>query len=202
MNLNKIILTQLLFFTLLSSVIADDDGLPPKGNPNREVDCGAKTATELDRQLEKTGPELTLNRGDNPVGEIKSSFGISGSTTTIGTEISDENLLNLVIGQTKYQDIVALFGKPTSIVRNDSIFFAIYNFTKAETKIDPVRFIPLVGSMLAKNKSNYVQRRVNLRFSPQDGLLISCMKTDRITDPKSQSQLDSTIDTIKKMKVE
>jgi len=198
MSFKKIIFLYFLVFGLCLSVFADDDGLPPKNKPENVVDCGAKTSTELDRQLEKKGPELATNSSETQAGQMNTTVGLSGSTATVGANISDDNLLNLVIGKTKYQDITTLFGKPTTVVRTDDLFFAIYNFTKAETKIDPVTFIPLVGGLFAKNKSNFVQRKVNLKFDPQTGILVSCTKTDKITDPKSESQLDM----IKKLSVQ
>ena len=90
-----------------------------------------------------------------------------------------------------------MFGKPTSVIRTNELFVAMYSFSNMERKIDPVAFIPIFGSLFAKNKTNAVTRRVDIRFTPEEGLLVSCSKTDNVINQQDPSMLDM----IKKTKI-
>ncbi|MCX8482023.1 MAG: hypothetical protein ORN50_00465, partial [Crocinitomicaceae bacterium] len=174
-----------LIFLLVSSVYigntySADDGLPEKYK-DAAVDCGVQTETNLDRTLEKSSLEGTINSNSDDTKEQKVTFGIAGSTATTGAKLTDEYLQALVIGKTKYQEIVSNFGKPTTVLRTDQLFMAKYEFSKFESKRDATQFIPIIGSLFAKGSTKNQIRKVDLRFQPDTGILISCKKTDTET---------------------
>lgn len=187
-----------LLFTLFSAnSFANNNGLPPKTDSREnQIDCGTKTESNLDRTLEKSGPELAMGESSVQKKDVV-TVGFTGSTVLHGANISDENLSKLIIGKTQYQDVVNLLGEPGAVRRDDFMFVAQYNFIKNENKLDPKTFIPVFGSLLAKQKANYFQRTVILNYDPT-GILISCTKKDTQTS----STQNSAIDQIKKLNVQ
>ena len=172
----------LIFFVCVFNfnAIAQVSGLPPK-KEDRNVDCGVKTKVDFTKS-ELKGPSLSVERDvsqNNINVAVKSSVGLLGGTTTIGQEISDDGLSKLVIGQTKYQEVIENFGKPTVVERTNEIFMAVYQFKKIESERDIKSFIPIVGFFVAKpSTQDSVSRSVNFMFEPESGVLVSCTKTD------------------------
>ena len=172
----------LIFFVCVFNfnAIAQVSGLPPK-KEDRNVDCGVKTKVDFTKS-ELKGPSLSVERDvsqNNINVAVKASVGLLGGTTTIGQEISDDGLSKLVIGQTKYQEVIENFGKPTVVERTNEIFMAVYQFKKIESERDIKSFIPIVGFFVAKpSTQDSVSRSVNFMFEPESGVLVSCTKTD------------------------
>ena len=121
----------LLCPSIFFNAFASGDGLPPMDAP-KSVDCGIKVETQIDRRLEKIGPEFSLENNNSDRTGNKSSFGIAGVVNTMGANLSDENLQKLILNQSTYQEIIALLGKPTTVVRRPEIFMAAYSFTSGE----------------------------------------------------------------------
>ena len=172
----------LIFFVCVFNynATAQVSGLPPK-TEDRNVDCGIKTKVDFTKS-ELKGPSLSVERDvsqNNINVAVKASVGLLGGTTTIGQEISDDGLSKLVIGQTKYQEVIENFGKPTVVERTNEIFMAVYQFKKIESERDIKSFIPIVGFFVAKpSTQDSVSRSVNFMFEPESGVLVSCTKTD------------------------
>ena len=173
----------LIFFVCVFNynAVAQVSGLPPK-TEDRNVDCGVKTKVDFTKS-ELKGPSLSVERdvsqNSNTNVAVKASVGLLGGTTTIGQEISDDGLSKLVIGQTKYQEVIENFGKPTVVERTNEIFMAVYQFKKIESERDIKSLIPIVGFFAKPSTQDSVSRSVNFMFEPESGVLVSCTKTDK-----------------------
>jgi hypothetical protein len=181
----------LLCLSVGFNAVSANDGLPPMDAP-KSVDCGVKVETQMDRKLEKIGPEFSLEIKDGDKTGSNTSFGIAGAVNTMGANLSDENLQKLILNQSTYQEVVSLLGKPGTVMRRPEVFMAGYLFTSGEVKNTNIltSMIPGVGGLLAKKDTENVSRKVDLRFDPQSGVLISCTKSDRSSSAKGRSTFD------------
>jgi hypothetical protein len=99
------------------------------------------------------------------------SMGLFGTEVKQGKEISQDIIDTFVIGTTTYKEIISKLGEPSSEQSLKGISVISYNSSKGETKIDPIKFIPIVGSLFGSTKIEGSQQSISFTFDA-DKILI------------------------------
>ena len=81
-----------------------------------------------------------------------------GGRATVGnpTTLNIKDDQNIIVGKTTKAEIITRYGNPTSVASSGTDEVLSYSYTHAETKMNPVAFIPIVGlfAMASGNTAN------------------------------------------------
>lgn len=80
------------------------------------------------------------------------SIGLTGSSVKQGEKISEEVLKSFQTGLTTYEELIGKLGKPSSISQSKGYTMLTYSSTNASTKVDAIKFVPILGSLFGSTK--------------------------------------------------
>ena len=112
--------------------------------------------------------QVTLTDKDTGVSV---EVGLTGNKVKQGEEISKETLNSFVVGTTTYEEVIEKLGKPKSEQSLKGIIVITYNSTQSTTKIDPIKFVPIVGSFFGSTKTEGTHQSISLIFDQEKKLI-------------------------------
>lgn len=107
------------------------------------------------------------------------------SSYVAGKPISQEQLKKFTKNVTTFEQVSRELGKPKSLNSIGEYYSASYTYTKVKTNIDPILFVPVVGSLFATHETNSETQNVQFLFDSKTDKLIDIKNNEDTTQTKS-----------------
>ena len=115
-----------------------------------------------------TNPQVTITDKDS---DSSTTFGFGGSTNQQGKSIPDEVINTFKNGVTTYDEVINKLGKPTTIQNMKGKKIATYMHQKGDVKVDPIKLIPVIGTLFGSVKNEQKSEMVVFIFDDKSILL-------------------------------
>jgi hypothetical protein len=136
---------------------------------------------------------------------VTSTIGLTGGTSKIGREVTDEDLEKLEVDKTTYDELIAFLGKPTGelVEKSANMLIVYYKSQKAEVKSNRAILgaIPIFGGL-----ANQLAGNTELKVEDQQTTFLFDLKTRILMDIKddrssSEAKSRSGIEVIKDVSI-
>lgn len=98
-------------------------------------------------------------------------IGLTGSTVKQGEIISEDLLKSFEKGVSKYDDVIQKLGKPTTVNSSRGMTIATYTSTRAGTKVDAIKYVPILGTLFGSTKMDASSQVITFMFD-SSGILM------------------------------